>query len=195
MPRSERCFNILLGVSILSWAVLGLTATDEPQLTPVRLMISALHLFAGSLLLLRGPVERHGSVASCLAILSSLVVSGWAIGRAPTFHQWHLPAQLTFICGGVVALLGFVYLGRSFSILPAVRSTVVRGPFQIVRHPAYLGELIMILACSIAELSLWSVAPLVATLPLVVLRILAEERVLITEPETTHDTLKRSGGG
>ena len=60
---------------------------------------------------------------------------------------------------------------------------MVRGPFRIVRHPAYLGELIMILACGIAEPRLRTALPLLAALPFVVLRILVEECVMMNSSD------------
>jgi protein-S-isoprenylcysteine O-methyltransferase Ste14 len=82
--------------------------------------------------------------------------------------------------GACLAVVSFLCLGRCFAILPAVRGTVTRGPYRIVRHPGYLGELLMILGCCIAGRRLLDLGPLVAAIPMVALRILAEERVLST---------------
>jgi len=183
MSRSERCFNALLGMSVLSWAFLGLLATDEPSVTPVRLAITALHLCVGGLILFRGPLQEGGSIASCWASLPSLLIAGLAIRSAPLFHQWPLPSELLFLCGTMLALFGFISLGRSFAVLPALRSTVVRGPFRVIRHPAYLGELLMVVACCTAAPSWPALAVLAVAVPFCVLRIAAEERLLMSSPD------------
>lgn len=33
------------------------------------------------------------------------------------------------------------FLGRCFGVLPEVRGLVMRGPYRIIRHPVYLGEI------------------------------------------------------
>lgn len=33
------------------------------------------------------------------------------------------------------------FLGRCFGVLPEVRGLVMRGPYRIIRHPVYLGEM------------------------------------------------------
>jgi protein-S-isoprenylcysteine O-methyltransferase Ste14 len=43
------------------------------------------------------------------------------------------------IIGPAIATWGVVYLGRSFGIFVMVRDVVLRGPYQYVRHPMYLG--------------------------------------------------------
>ncbi len=176
MPLAERSFNVLLGLSVLSWAFLGLMTTAETRPLVVRAAITALHLLVGTLILMRARVERHGSLNAGLAGVPALLAAGWALRVAPSV--WSLPAQLVFLAGACLAIVSFLYLGRCFAILPAVRGTVTRGPYRLVRHPGYLGELLMILGCSIAAWQLSSLAPLAAAIPLVALRILAEERVL-----------------
>jgi protein-S-isoprenylcysteine O-methyltransferase Ste14 len=47
------------------------------------------------------------------------------------------------IFGRVIAGWGALYLGRSFGIFVAVRNVVLRGPYRYVRHPIYLGYLLM----------------------------------------------------
>lgn len=152
--------------------------TVETRPLAVRAAITALNLLVGTLILIRARVERHGSFNACLAGIPALLTAGWALRVAPS--HWSLPAQLVFVTGACLAIVSFLYLGRCFAILPAVRGTITRGPYRIVRHPAYLGELLMILGCCIAAWRLPHFAPLVAAIPLVALRIIAEERVLST---------------
>ena len=80
--------------------------------------------------------------------------------------------------GGLVAVGSFVFLGKSFAILPAIRDVVVRGPYRLVRHPAYLGELLMVLACGLAKPAVLNFTPFLLGIPLIVVRILAEESLL-----------------
>ncbi|MBC8350489.1 MAG: DUF1295 domain-containing protein [Planctomycetes bacterium] len=180
MAPAERTFNILLGLSILSWAFLGLTMTVEERPLAVRAAISALHLLVGTLVLIRVRVERSGSLDSCLAAIPAMLTAGWALRVAPS--SWLVPAQSIFLAGTLLAVVSFIYLGRCFAILPAVRGTITQGPYRVVRHPAYLGELLMILSCCIAARRLIDFGPLAAAIPLVALRIIAEERMLSTSP-------------
>ncbi len=180
-PASEAAFNFLLGLSVLSWAVLGLvTAGEEELTTPVRWVISALHLSVAGLLIFRGPAARHGSPAAVAMSLPGLLISGWALSAAPSPSQWPWPAQVLLTAGGLLAIVTFFYLGKSFAILPALRGIVVRGTYRLVRHPAYTGELLMIFGCVLARPVVASVAAFFLAVPLVALRIHAEEALLMT---------------
>ena len=177
----DRVLNVLIGLSALSWAVLGLTASPPAsRLTAARLTIAALNGCVGVLFLLRSAVVRHGSVGAILLSLPSLVIAGAALKLAPSPELWGAYANVVFVVGGALAWAAFVSLGRSFAILPAVRSVVRRGPYAMVRHPAYLGEMAMVAGCCLAHQPLvwWHFWPMAAALPAVIARILAEERVL-----------------
>jgi len=176
---TERVFNVSLGLSAISWAVAGiLTAEEGDAVTLVRLVTSGLNLCVGVLFLLRAPAVRHGSVASVALSIPGVVAAGLALRLAPAPSLWPFCSAVLFALGGLLAVVSFVSLGRSFAVLPAVRRTVSAGPYAIVRHPAYLGELLLVLACFTARPGLWAAIPLTLAVPLVALRILAEEKVL-----------------
>ena len=86
-----------------------------------------------------------------------------------------------FIVGTAVALLSLWFLGRSFAIFPARREVVSRGVYRIVRHPMYVGELMLIAAMFVAGPSWLRLLPLVAAVPLVMIRIRAEEQLFADE--------------
>ena len=69
-------------------------------------------------------------------------------------------------------------LGRSFGLLPALRSVVVVGPYRVVRHPIYLGYLISHAGFLLANYSSRNLAVLAVLYAAQVLRIAREEAVL-----------------
>lgn len=89
---------------------------------------------------------------------------------------------MALLCvGATVATGGLLSLGRSFAVLPGVRTLRTSGLYRWVRHPIYLGET-LILAGAATRLGLWGLAGVLGVLPLLGWRILLEERLLATEP-------------
>lgn len=182
MTKSERAFNALAGASILSWAVLGMTATEpSTRLTIVRVGITLLNLVVGYLFLVRKPLVRQGGNVGIILCLPSLIVCGSAFKLALPADEWPAVAQTTFALGTILAIVSFAYLGRCFAVLPAVRGVVANGPYRIVRHPAYAGELLMVLGCFLSNPQPLLACPLVAAVPFIVVRIQVEERLLHRE--------------
>lgn len=180
----ERLFNTILGLSVVSWAALGIVnaGTDE-RFTPVRISIASLNLCVGILCLIREPTRTNSTSRAILASLPSLILAGFAFKQAAPLHRWPAGMEVVFVVGTVVALFTFVTLGRSFAILPAVRTIVTGGPFQFIRHPAYAGEFLMVLACGLSQSTLGAAWPALAIVPLIVVRVIAEESILKTDPD------------
>jgi protein-S-isoprenylcysteine O-methyltransferase Ste14 len=64
----------------------------------------------------------------------------------------------SLFASSVVVLLGTLFtiwslavLGRCFGLFPEVRGLVLRGPYRLVRHPAYLGEVVAALGLLLAK--------------------------------------------
>jgi len=64
------------------------------------------------------------------------------------------------------------------NLFPGLRSIVSSGPYNIVRHPGYLGELIMIFACAISIINMTSIIIFVFFVFSLLIRINVEEIVL-----------------
>lgn len=181
LPGPERLFNLLAGLSVLSWAYLGLR--HDGVASPVRLGVSLLHLVAGSLFLSRGRLTRGPTPAQLLKTLPSFVCAGLAFRLAPPPPLWPLPAAVLFVGAALFTALSLLSLGRSFAVFPALRGVVRSGPYACVRHPAYAGELVLLAACVLARPGLPGFALLLVGGPLMASRVLAEEDLLGSSEE------------
>jgi protein-S-isoprenylcysteine O-methyltransferase Ste14 len=92
------------------------------------------------------------------------------------------------IVGEVVAVISSVWLlasvlalGRCFGILPEARGLVTRGPYRLVRHPVYLGELGVCGGLVIGAPTIWNVGCAAVILVAQIVRMGLEERALEAE--------------
>jgi protein-S-isoprenylcysteine O-methyltransferase Ste14 len=86
-----------------------------------------------------------------------------------------------FVAGGALRLWPVFVLGRRFSGLVAIQPghvLVTSGVYRVIRHPSYLGLLVNSLGWALAFRSAVGVLLTVATVPLILVRIKAEERLL-----------------
>jgi protein-S-isoprenylcysteine O-methyltransferase Ste14 len=94
------------------------------------------------------------------------------------------------ICSGAIALAGYLmtywvmdtnsYASRIIQVEKDQRVISI-GPYRIVRHPMYLGGVISILFTPLALGSYWAVPAFALIIPVIVLRLLNEEKILRRE--------------
>ena len=82
------------------------------------------------------------------------------------------------VVGLVFVIAGKLSLGRSLGLLPANRGVVYSGVYRLVRHPMYLGYLLIHSAFLLGHVSTWNVVVLVAADLALLARIGLEERTL-----------------
>jgi isoprenylcysteine carboxyl methyltransferase (ICMT) family protein YpbQ len=122
--------------------------------------------------------------------LRTLIASG-AMLLLPCFMRPMNPSTgailttglLLELFGVILTQVARIYMGRSFGILPANRGIVSNGPFRYVRHPIYLGWLILSIGYPMSYASYRNVLLIVAALPFMVWRIEQEETHLGTDSE------------
>jgi protein-S-isoprenylcysteine O-methyltransferase Ste14 len=96
------------------------------------------------------------------------------------------PEVLTVFCSAVglsIVIGGKISLGRSFGLMPANRGVVSKGLYRFVRHPIYLGYLIIHAAFMAANPTVWNIVMLVTADLALLRRAVCEEQTLSRDDE------------
>jgi len=117
------------------------------------------------------------------------------------YHHWGYSKYLAYGIGLFIILIGFIIrwasilqLKKAFTVDVAIgteHKLKTDGMFKIIRHPSYLGLLLIMVGFSICMNSLISSIIVIVLMFLVILyRIVVEERVLTEEFGDTYKTYK-----
>ena len=101
------------------------------------------------------------------------------LGKPPLVTQGALlVANLVITSGIVLSIYSVCSLGRSFSIIPQARKLVQSGPYRLVRHPLYLGELISVFGIVLAGVTIPKITLYFVLVVCQVYRAFQEEKLL-----------------
>jgi protein-S-isoprenylcysteine O-methyltransferase Ste14 len=178
MNAKERILNILLGLSLIYWSIAGFYSTFLTELTHLAILISLLNFTVGLLIIFRMPLIKAASTKALLISLPAFIAGGIMFKLAKPLAEWSFASELLFSLGATMTIFSFLFLGKSFAILPGMRNVVSKGMYRVVRHPAYLGETLMVIACLISAEFYWSILAFIIFVPFIILRIQAEEKLL-----------------
>jgi protein-S-isoprenylcysteine O-methyltransferase Ste14 len=128
------------------------------------------------------PAQKIIMVLATLGFIAMLVVPvldhrfGWSL----------VPASVS-ILGDVLIALGFLFIffvfrensyGASTIQVAEGQTVVATGPYAFVRHPMYAGALVMLIGTPLALGSWWGLFALLLISPVLIWRLLDEERFL-----------------
>jgi len=122
-----------------------------------------------------------------LAFIGLLVVP--ALDRR---FGWSTVPLSVVIAGDVLVAIGFyliflVYRENTYTSatieVAANQKVIQSGPYTLVRHPMYASALLYLLGTPLALDSYWGLLPFVAVIPLLIWRLIDEEKLLAKELE------------
>jgi protein-S-isoprenylcysteine O-methyltransferase Ste14 len=163
-----------LGLAFFSFAAAlsGLAAFEHPSLLA---WVAVFHnAFLAAIYARRKPAQKYDRKGLWLGLLAGVLPLATSY---PTGNP--LPSTIFGLLGYGLILWSLLTLGARFGIAPADRGLVNHGPYRWVRHPMYLGELILRSAILLASPELLSAVALVLVLGgIQVMRARREERIL-----------------
>lgn len=113
---------------------------------------------------------------ACTVALGAVVL--FARPASATPDAVVVTGELIAIASCVLLLVSVLFLGRSFSVLPEARVLVTRGPYGMIRHPVYLGEIGACCGLGVASPSPLNTILLAALIAAQWIRMELEERAL-----------------
>ncbi len=131
-------------------------------------------------------------------VAQTLVPAAWTEplalpeGRVP----WQPIGAAVFVLGLAVAMLGRWQLGDNWSDIESARTlagqqVVDHGLYRWIRHPIYVGDLLLLIGFELA-LESWLVIGALLLVPVVLRQAVAEERMLVESLDGYADYCRRS---
>ena len=191
-----------LGLAVLGWG--GVTSFFSH---PARIVLAATVVLLTSFALFSGgnlsPGEREDRANRWVLIVFALLglLSAYLPAYTDRKDIWTFDGDtirwlgvVLFAAGGVLRLCPVFVLGRRFSGLVAIQpghELVMSGVYGVIRHPSYLGLLVNSLGWALAFRSGVGLLLTALTVPPLIARIRAEERLLRSQFGGEYDAYCR----
>lgn len=167
------------------WRLLGLL------FGPMFLMGVALLIFSPDLLARRlNGKEKRAKQSGVIRFSGLIFLTGFVLSGLDWRYGWSDMGTLATTIASVVFLVGYlmyfevmrenVWLSRTIEVSEG-QEVISSGLYGVVRHPMYTSTLLMFLAMPVVLGSWWALIPFAFYVPIIVVRILDEERLLCEE--------------
>ena len=136
--------------------------------------------------------ERRGAQKVFVLFASLSIVGAFVVSGLDRRFGWSNLPFWASIGGDVLVFLSYLFIVYVFKTnsfasrvveIQEAQKVVTTGPYAVVRHPMYTGMIVLYMASPVALGSLWGMIPAALLIPMLVLRILNEEKLLKAELE------------
>jgi protein-S-isoprenylcysteine O-methyltransferase Ste14 len=217
--RRTKLYDLFAAAPLIAWYTFGASQTlplVDREIALIRLMIQTdSSVLPASLVL--SALSHIATLAFFAVLVVMFAVRQVAQRTAPGFYprcaavagtflgvgMLLLPLQelppsiymislVLLISGTLFAIWAGLVLGRSISILPEARRLVTSGPYTLIRHPLYLGEIVALTGVALQYLSVWAFVLLGLLCVFQFLRMKNEEQVLLQSFPEYADYMART---
>jgi protein-S-isoprenylcysteine O-methyltransferase Ste14 len=184
----DKSVDRALSLPFLALAMMSLVQSFlvEGPLLKIQLLLSVpLNLLAAYSFWVRRPAREPTLMSEVLVPTVTFLMPFLVLNLGLVMDlSYSLPALFPIAIFGLVwAFVSLLYLRQSFAVLPTVRGVVVDGPYSIVRHPLYLGEVLYLFGAMMLAFSILSIGLFALTLLLLSSRIGMEEKKMMTQAD------------
>lgn len=148
-------------------------------------------LFSPELLQRRLNSKEERTKQSLVIRLSGVMfVVGFVVAGLDYRYEWSSVPMVAVVLASVTFLIAYAlyvevvreneWLSRAIEVTEGQR-VVSTGLYGVVRHPMYLATLLLFLSMPILLGSWWAVIPFLSYIPIIVIRILDEESLLVSQ--------------
>ena len=176
--------NIAIGLTIISVGVSALIRLNSINgfIDILRILVCICNLMMGVLLIFRKEAEFEMPPFSKPYWLGMVVCNIIVFKYTNDLPVISFPSLLLVI-GASWTILSLCTLGKQFALFPTNPKIVTKGAYKLVRHPIYLGESVMLIACFLSNVSWLSSIVLIIFIVFLYLRINLEEQVMAKRNE------------
>ena len=134
--------------------------------------------------------EKEREQVSIIIGGAAVLLAGIAVIGLDRYYSWSIVPTVAVISADIVSLIGDGIMFLAFrensyaSRIIEVESdqkVISSGPYAIIRHPMYLGNIIIMLVMPVALGSWVGIPFLLLYIPIIIARILNEEKVLLRD--------------
>jgi protein-S-isoprenylcysteine O-methyltransferase Ste14 len=131
--------------------------------------------------------EREAAQQKIIAASFIFLMAGFVIPGLDRRFGWSFVPTWLVILADLVVLLSYAWIfvvfreNRYASRVVEIEETqrvISSGPYAVVRHPMYVGTIMMYLASPLALASWWALLPILPMIGIIIARIRDEERLL-----------------
>ncbi len=134
--------------------------------------------------------EKESMQKTIIKLASLIFFVGFLVPGFDFRFGWSSVPFWLVVASDIVILLGYLLIFLVFKVnsyasriivVEKNQKVITRGPYAIVRHPMYVGVVLMYLSIPTALGSFWALVFFAPLVPIIVFRILNEEKVLLRE--------------
>lgn len=196
LPK-QKTFIVPIILMILIWLILFIPAGSFKYragwifwsgFTLITFFISVYFSKKDPALLTRRMKREDEEISKKAPAIFKLYYLGFILPGLDFRFHWSKIDLWIVVISNIVAFAGYIFIFFVFKEnsyastaiqIENEQNVITSGPYSIVRHPMYLGMVIMSLFIPVALGSFWAIIPMLFIIPIIVFRIEVEEEMLL----------------